>query len=425
MPKISSVDELLDPIKLPRMVRAQQIFNRPIVNNLEEELLQKLRENGGIANMKPGWKVAITAGSRGISNMPAILKIIVAEVKAAGGAPFIFPAMGSHGGATAEGQVGMLHGMGITEEHVGAPIRATMETVQIGTSDNGRPVYLDKYADEADAIIVVNRIKPHVAFRGSYESGLMKMITIGMGKQKGADYAHMLGFGQMAETVPAIARVTIAKKNILCAVGIVENAYHETAIVEVLTSREIEEREPKLLEKAWDLYPKILFDKLDVLILDEIGKDISGTGFDTNVVGRYHTPYASGGPDITRVAVLDVTDKSHGNANGIGILDLTTRRAFDKMDFEQTYPNALTSTVPTSVKIPMVLKNDRQAIQAAIKTSNVLDRSTVRMVRIKNTVQLGDMEISESLVPYAKHHSNMKVSSELYELHFNEKGNLF
>lgn len=422
---MSAIDLLLDPIKLPRMVKARQIFERPIVSNLQEELIRKLRENGGLEGIRPGWKVAITAGSRGISNMPEILKTIVEEVKAAGGEPFIFPAMGSHGGATAEGQAGMLHGMGITEESVGAPIRATMETVQIGTSDNGRPVYLDRFADEADGIVVVNRIKPHVAFRGPYESGLMKMITIGMGKQKGADYAHMLGFGQMAETVPAVAKVTIAKKNILCAVGVLENAYHETAAVEVMRAQEIGQREPELLKKAWGLYPKVFFDKLDVLILDEIGKDISGTGFDTNVLGRYHTPYASGGPDITRVAVLDLTDKSHGNANGIGILDLTTRRAFDKMDFEQTYPNALTSTVPISVKVPMVLKSDRQAIQAAIKTSNVLDRSTIRLVRIKNTVQLGEIEVSESLAPYAKQHPNMEVLGEPYDLHFDEKGNLF
>jgi len=423
--KMSAIDQLLDPIPIPRMVKVRQTFDRPRVGNLEEVLSRQLKESGYLAKIRPGWKVAVTAGSRGITDIALMLKVLVKEIRAAGGDPFLFPAMGSHGGATAEGQIHILNGMGVTEEFVGAPIRATMDTVQLGTSANGRPVYLDKYADEADAIVVINRVKPHVAFRGPCESGLMKMVTIGMGKQKGADFAHMLGFGEMAETVPAIARVTIEKKNILCAVAILENAYHETARLEVMGKEMIETREPELLKEAWSLYPRIFFDELDVLILDEIGKDISGTGFDTNIVGRYHTPYASGGPKITRVGALDVTDKSGGNANGLGILDLTTKRAFEKFDFEQTYPNALTSTVPMSVKLPMVLKNDRQAIQAAIKMSNVMDRTAVRMVRIKNTVHLGEIEISENLVPYASQHTNLTVAGEPYELSFNSEGNLF
>jgi hypothetical protein len=319
----------------------------------------------------------------------------------------------------------MLEGMGITEESIGAPILAGMEAVEIGVSANGCPVYIDKYANGADAIIVVNRVKPHVAFRGAFESGLMKMITIGMGKQKGADYAHRMGFGMMAENVPAVARVVIGKKNILCAVGIIENAYHETAEIEVLRASEIEEREPGMLLRAWELCPKLFFDKLDALVLDEIGKDISGTGFDTNVLGRYHTPYASGGPDITRIAVLDITNKSGGNGNGLGILDFTTRRAFDKFDFEQSYPNSLTSTVPLSVKIPMVLKNDRQAIQAAIKTCNAADRSAVTLVRVRNTISLDSLEVSESLIPYVREHPNLELAGGAAELSFDAAGNLF
>jgi hypothetical protein len=422
---MSAIDELLAPIPIPRMVKVRQIFPRPVIGDIEAELSRKLREGGYFANIRPGWKVAVTAGSRGVSNIALMLKVIVSEIKAAGGEPFLFPAMGSHGGASAEGQIHILHAMGVTEEYVGAPIRATMETVRIGTSSNDLPVYLDKYADEADAIVVINRIKPHVAFRGPCESGLMKMVTIGMGKQKGADHAHMLGFGSMAVNVPEIAKVTLAKKNILCAVGILENAFHETARIETMRAEDVEKREPELLKEAWSLYPKIYFDELDVLILDEIGKDISGTGFDTNIVGRYHTPYASGGPVITRVGVLDITDKSNGNANGLGILDLTTKRAYDKFDFEQTYPNSLTSTVPMSVKIPMVLKNDKQAIQAAIKMSNVADRTAIRMVRIKNTVHLGEIEISENLTGYAREHPNLEVAGEPYELVFNDQDNLF
>jgi Lactate racemase N-terminal domain len=421
----STIDSLLEGIPLPRMVKVRQTFDRPRVVDVEGDLVRKLRESGALAKVKPGHKIAVTAGSRGIVSLPLMLKILVSEIERAGGRPFLFPAMGSHGGATAEGQRDMLVGMGITEEVVGAPIRATMETVVVGTSDNGFPVHLDKYAFEADGIVVINRIKPHVAFRGPCESGLMKMIVLGMGKQKGADICHELGFGKMAENILAIGRAALAKANILCGVGILENAYHETARLEVLAGEEIPHREPVLLKEAWRLYPRIYFDRLDVLIIDEIGKDISGTGFDTNVVGRYHTPYASGGPTITRVAVLDITDRSHGNANGLGILDFTTRRAFDKFSFEDTYPNSLTSTVPMTVKIPMVLKNDRQAIQAAIKTCNIPDKSNVRLVRIKNTVALDEIAVSENLLAEVKSNRHLEALGEPQAFAFNDRGSLF
>jgi hypothetical protein len=319
----------------------------------------------------------------------------------------------------------MLAGMGITEETVGAPIRSSMETVEIGVSSNGFPVHLDRFAAEADGIVVVNRIKPHVAFRGPCESGLMKMIVIGMGKQKGADICHELGFGTMAENLQTMGRVTLAKAKVLCGVALLENAYHETAQVEVIPGGEIPAREPALLEEAWRLYPRLYVDRLDVLIIDEIGKDISGTGFDTNVVGRYHTPYVSGGPTITRIACLDITARSHGNANGLGILDFTTRRAFDKFDFDNTYPNSLTSTVPTSVKIPMVLKSDRQAIQAAIKTCNILKKSEVRLARIRNTVALDKIAVSENLLAEVRANPRLAVAGEPLALGFDANGNLF
>jgi hypothetical protein len=420
---MSAVDSLLEPILIPEVLRVRQSFERPLVRDVAGEVVRGMEP--ALRDAKPGWRVAVTAGSRGISNMPLILKTVVQQLRKAGCEPFIFPAMGSHGGATAEGQRRMLEDMGITENCMEAPIKSSMETVVVGVAPNGRNVYMDKYASEADAVVVVNRVKPHVAFRGAYESGLMKMITIGMGKQQGADSAHRLGFGQMAENVLAYAKVIIAKKNILCAVGMIENAYHETAEVHVLRAAEIEAREPEMLRRAWKLYPRLFFDKLDVLVLDEIGKDISGTGFDTNILGRYHTPYASGGPDIARIGVLDITDKSHGNGNGLGILDFTTRRAFGKFDFEQSYPNSLTSTVPTSVKIPMVLKNDRQCIQAAIKTCNAQDRSAVSLVRIKNTVSLEEIQVSESLASYVKEHPSLEIIEAPGKLVFSEEGNLF
>ncbi len=422
---MSTIDRLLDPIPIPKVFKIRQHFERSRIDDVEGQLRAELGQRDVLSQIKKDQRIAITVGSRGISNQPLLVKTLVEEVRKAGAEPFLIPAMGSHGGATVEGQRDMLVGMGFDENYIGAPIRATMEVDQIGTTESGLPVCIDRFAHEADGIIVINRIKPHVAFRGRFESGLAKMITIGLGKQRGADICHDLGFGKMAENIISIARVTLREANILFGIGLLENAYHETCRIEVLMPDEIEREEPALQEESKRLSPMLPFDSLDVLIIDEIGKDISGTGFDTNVVGRYHTPYASGGPDITRIAALDVTEKSHGNANGLGILDFTTRRAFDKFIFEQTYPNSLTSTVPTSVKIPMVLQNDRQAIQAAIKTCNILNKEEVRLARITNTLSLGEFEVSETLMEEVEGNANLEVASKPYALSFSDEGNLF
>ncbi len=421
---MSFIDQVLEPVNIPRFFTVRQNFPRPVVADPAGELVSKLDAGSYLDGVRPGMSVAITAGSRGIANYPLVLRTLADRVKSRGGKPFIFPAMGSHGGATAEGQASLLAGLGICEETMGCPVRSSMEAVRIGTAWNGRPVYLDRYADEADGIIVVNRVKPHTGFRGKVESGICKMCAIGMGKQRGADFCHAEGFGHMAENIPAIARVTLEKKNILCCVALLENAFHETARLDVLAAGEVLEKEPLLLERAWELMAKILIDEFDVLIMDEIGKNISGTGFDTNVVGRYNSPHASGGPKITRVTALDITDASHGNGNGIGMVDVTTRRAFDKFDMEQSYPNAITSTVPLTVKIPMVLKNDRQAIQACIKTCNVIDPTRLRVVRIKNTIALDEIEVSEALLPLVRARPEMEVLSGPHELVFDENGDL-
>jgi hypothetical protein len=421
---MSVFNELLDHIPVPRMVRARQSYERPVLANPEEEFRTRLRGSGVLSAIRKGMTIAIAVGSRGISNQPLVVRALVAELKGAGAQPFLVPAMGSHGGATAEGQKAMLEGLGFGEECVGAPIRATMETVELGSAGPDLPAHIDRIAHAADGIVLVNRIKPHVAFRGPYESGLAKMITIGLGKQRGAEICHDLGFGKMAEHIPAIARTMLAQTKILFAVGLLENAYHETARIEVIPAAEILEREPALQEDAKRLSPRLAFDRLDVLVMDEIGKDISGTGFDTNVAGRYHTPYISGGPQITRLVVLDLTDKSHGNGNGLGIVDFTTRRVLEKFRFDQTYPNALTSTVPASVKIPMVLESDRHAFQAAIRTTNLVRKEEVRLVRIKNTIDMDEIEISENLVEEARGNRSLQVISDAFTLPFDAKGNL-
>jgi hypothetical protein len=422
----SVVGNLLQRVPIPRLVKIRQLFERPFIGDVEAAFRERLLRSRVLDSVKPGMSIAVGVGSRGISNQPVIVRALVDHLKGRGAMPFIFPAMGSHGGATAEGQQDLLARMDITEQAVGAPVHATMNVKEMGTAENGLTSWFDAYAAAADGIVLVNRIKPHVSFRGKYESGLMKMIAIGLGKQKGADACHQLGMERMLDNIVAIGRTALATGKILFGVALLENAYHETCRIEVLPARRIEAEEVELQAEAKRLEPRILFDRLDVLIIDEIGKDISGTGFDNNVVGRYHLPHMkSEGPFITRIAALDITAASHGNGNGLGILDFTTERAYRKFSFEETYPNSLTSTVPASVKIPMVLKNDRMAIQAAIKTCNIADFRTVRLGRIKNTLEVHQMEISENLLGESRVNPKIEIRSEAFELGFNSEGNLW
>jgi hypothetical protein len=419
------IEDLLKDIRVPRMARVRQIFPRPMVKDIPGAVLGQIRGRNLLLSLKPGDSVALAVGSRGMSNQPLVVKTLVEAVREAGGKPFLVPAMGSHAGATAEGQAAMLRGMGFTEDYIGAPIRATMDVADLGRTETGLPILVDRFAYEADHIIIVNRIKPHVCFRGPYESGLLKMITIGLGKQKGADIAHNLGFGVMHEHIPEIAVEALKKIRLLFAVGLLENAFHETCRVELLRGDEIGEAEPRLLDEARTLSPKLYFDTLDALIIDEIGKDISGSGFDTNVVGRYHSAWISGGPKITRLLILDISAKSKGNGNGLGMADFTTRRAVEKFDFAQTYPNTLTATLTGGVKIPMVLPNDKQALQACIKTCNLMNWDDARIVRIRNTLCLTEIEVSENMLKDIKNDPRFEVLEDPQDPVFDSEGNLF
>ena len=431
------IDDLLKGIEIPRFVKVRQLFPHPPELDVAAEIRRQIAEKNLLGALQKGEaplrgaapqrkaRIAIAVGSRGISNLPLAVKVLGEEVRAAGGEPFIVPAMGSHGGATAEGQKAMLQGMGYTEDKVGMPIRSCMDVLELGKTKSGMPVLIDRIAHEADGIIITNRIKPHVAFRGPYESGLMKMITVGLGKQKGADLAHSLGTGRMPEHIPEIALEALKKIKLLFAVGFIENAFHETSAIAVLRPGEIETEEPKLLKEAVRLCPKLYFDTLDTLIIDEIGKDISGAGFDCNAVGRYPVPLMSGGPKINKVAILDITKKSKGYGGGLGLADFSTRRAVEKFDFTQTYPNMLTSTFTSGYKIPITLPTDRQAIQCCIKTSNLMDSSRVRMARIRNTLCLSEIEVSENIIPELKDDPRFEVLGEPYDLPFDTGGNLF
>jgi hypothetical protein len=299
-----------------------------------------------------------------------------------------------------------------------------MDTVIIGSSAEGKPVYIDKYANEADGILPVARIKPHTAFRNKYESGLLKMLVIGMGKQMGAESCHNDGWEKMARNIEAYADLIIAKKNILFGIALVENAFDNTCIIESVPAAQFKEREEQLLVTAKSLMPKIYLPKFDILIIDQIGKNFSGDGADPNVSATFATPYASGGPEFQKYIILDISDESHGSAIGIGMADFSTKRAFDKIDFDATYPNNLTSVVTFNSDVPMILKNDRTALQAAIHCCIDIDRSRPKIVRIKNTSHIEEIMVSEALLEEVKNTPGMELLEETKDLSFDSDGNL-
>lgn len=408
------VQKLIEGVILPEMVEVEQIFaSSPLEDVYESTQRAWASVRDQIAWPLAGGRVAVAVGSRGVRNLPIITRATIDYLRSSGMNPFIIPAMGSHGGSTGEGQVQVLRSLGITEESVGAPIEATMEVIQVGKLDSGIPVYVDRMAREAEAVVVINRVKPHTAFRGPYESGLAKMMAIGLGKQKGAEEYHKLGFGYMANHVQQAANVILQQVRVLGGVAVLEDAYDRVADVVVVPAHRILKEEPRLLERAKALMPHLPFGEIDVLVVDELGKDISGDGMDPNITGRYATPYAQGGPAITRICVLGLTERTHGNANGLGMADICTKRAADAVDFAQTYPNALTSTVIEPVKLPMVIANDRLAIQAAIKTSNVFSEREVRLVHIQNTLSIDRIRVSLSLASALADQSGVGVSSRL------------
>jgi hypothetical protein len=416
---------ILDPVLLPRMATIRQRFADNGIKDIPAVVAKEMARPEIAAAIRPGMSIAVTAGSRGIANIAMILREVISAARARGAHPFVFPAMGSHGGATEEGQRLLLEGYGITERSVGAPIRATMETRVIGTTDQGYPVHIDRFAAEADGIIVVGRIKPHTAFHGTYESGLMKMMAIGMGKQKGAETCHAAGFGRFTHIVPSFGRTILANAKILFGLAIVENSLDETYRIEAIAGHAIESREPALLAEARRLMPTIPFAEFDVLVVDTIGKNFSGDGADPNVTGTYCTPYASGGPRIQRYVVLDVSEESHGNSLGVGMADITTARLLGKTDYDAMYSNALTNRVLNNIRIPLVMQNDRLALQAAVFTCIDIDTLRPRIVRISNTSHIDTFSVSEALLEEARANASIEVLESPGVLVFNQEGNLF
>ncbi len=427
---METITDLIKNVPVPKMVKIRQAFDNTHIptEDIPEVVRRELDrpEIGG--KILPGQKIAITCGSRGINHNAVMAKAIVDFVKSKGAEPYIVAAMGSHGGATAEGQTQILRDYGITEEAMGCPVKSSMETVQVGLSGvRKQPVFVDKNAAEADGIILFNRVKPHTSFRGRWESGLMKMMAIGLGKQKGAESIHHQSPAVMHELVEEYGKTILANCPVLGGIAIIENAYDETYLIKGLSPEEIITEEPKLRDLSYETIAHLMFDKCDVLVVDKIGKNISGDGMDPNVSGRFVQPkYCSGGIDAEKVVVLDITDETHGNAQGIGLAEVTTRRLVDRMKLEMTYPTGVTNTFLHLMKIPMIMDNDREALQLALCCCpEAEDADHMKMIRIPNTAHIEYIEISEGMLPLAKANPHIEILSEPYDLPFDENGNLF
>lgn len=393
-----TVSRLLRDVPIPQMFHAAQRFPDAHIEreDIEKAVFDEIARSGMAERIKPGMRIAVTAGSRGIRNVDEITRSVVACVKHCGATPFIVPAMGSHGGATAEGQKDMLAGFGIAEEKMGCEIRSSMETVLLGYSELGKPVYMDRSAYESDGVILSCRLKPHNAFRGPIESGPCKMMTVGLGKQKGAEQVHSDGMDIIAKNIPTMAKVTLGTGKILFAIPCLENAYDQTMMFEAIPAEKILEREPELLKIAFANMPSILVGAGDVLIVDNVGKNFSGTGVDPNITGTFSTPYASGGVSVQRTCFLNLTPQSHGNALGVGLASAITKRIFDEIDADVMYTNCITSTVIRSAMTPCVMSTDKEAVQFCIRTCNRIDVQNPRVIRIQNSLHIGQVMLSEA-----------------------------
>ena len=373
-----------------------------------------------------GSSVAIGVGSRGVANLVEVVRAVVYRIRQKGYAPFITPAMGSHGGATAGGQINVLEHLGITEAGVGAPVRATMEVVSMGEA-KGVPLFLDKLAHQADGIVLINRIKPHTDFSGPTESGLIKMIAIGLGNQVGAEYYHRLAVVRnMYDIISSAGKELLNCANFLFGIGLVENQEHRTTILRVILPKELETTEAELLKVASESMLRLPLEEIDLLIIDEMGKDISGAGIDPIVTGRYNCGYREGKQtlNISRIFVRDLTDASEGNAIGIGQADLTTRRLVNKINAQSTAINCLTSCCPQDGKIPLTFSTDREAIAAALMTLRPHDLLDLSIVYIKNTLELARLMVSQGCLPDLENRPDIQIDPESFSLDFDSSDNL-
>ncbi|MSU89122.1 DUF2088 domain-containing protein [Rhodobacteraceae bacterium 2CG4] len=420
---------LVEDTPLPRVALCRQSFAATRIDDPVAALRRALAEAPCTARIHPGMTVAVTAGSRGIAAFPELLRGIVADLRARGAQPFVVPAMGSHGGATAEGQTRLLASLGVTEASIGCAIRSSMDTVEVGRLDNGMSVRIDRLAHEADGIVLFNRIKPHTSFRAPNESGLAKMLAIGLGKQSGAENCHARGIDAVPVYIDAMARMKLERCKVLFGVGTVENAYDQLGHIAVLDSAGLIEAEQPLLRQAMANMPRLPLGpvdapmaegQLDVLVVDQIGKEFSGTGMDPNITHRFSSPKMTATLHIARLAALELSPRSNGNGNGAARADVVTARLEAAFDREAVYANALTSTVLVQAKMPMVMPDDRTAIQTAVRTCGAADLSRPRLLRIPNTLHLEHFYASEAMLPELEARGNVQVIGPPQDMRFRD-----
>lgn len=412
----------------PQMFRVRQKFDAPRVEDIPATVQAELTRLKLQNKIKPGQTVAVTVGSRGINNIHTIIHAAVAHLKQIGAKPFIVPAMGSHGGGTAEGQRAIVEGYGITEAFVGCPIRSSMETVTLCQTEEGIPVHFDKNAYGADHVLVCGRVKPHTGFVGDIESGLMKMMLIGLGKHEGAKIYHRaITDFSFPQIVRSVAGHVLSKCRIVGGLGIVENGYDETAKIAAVAAEEIEDREKELLVLAKQWMPRLPFTMADVLIIDQIGKNISGSGMDTNVVGRKYNDRKAADdeyPKIKRIIVRGLTEETHGNAAGIGIAEFCTRRCVEQINYHITKINCLTGGHSSGAMTPVYYDTDREVLDAALSVIGLTTPPNARMLWIPNTLHLAEVECSAAYWNQARERNDLTLLSELRDLPFDDEGNL-
>lgn len=415
-------------MSFPKMLRLSQKFEGPELGDVEHETCSQLAKLELGNRIQRGESVAITAGSRGIANIDSIIKAAAGHLKEIGAEPFVVPAMGSHGGGTAEGQQEILHSYGVTEEYTGAPIRSSMETVVVDTTPQGIPVHFDRHAYEADHVIVCGRVKPHTGFVGPIESGLHKMMLIGLGKHQGAKIYHRaIKDFSFLEIILAVADVILAKCRVAAGLAIVENAYDETALVEAVAPNRFFEREQELLKLAQQWMPRLPFPEVDLLVVDEIGKNISGSGMDTNVVGRKFNDHGATDQDSVnckRIFVRGLTSETHGNACGIGMAEVTNQRTVDQANLVATRINALTGGHPSAAAVPIAFDTDQEAMLAILETVGLIDPVDSGIIQIANTLKLGEVLVSEKYTPEIRERSDLDVLAGPDDMAFDANGNL-
>lgn len=409
----------------PKVIKVRQKFASPLLENIQDKINSEMAPFSD--QVLHGQRIAVAVGSRGIRNLLVIVSAVVTKLKEWGAEPFIVPAMGSHGGATSDGQKEVLASFGITEENLEVPIISNMDVLEIGHIREGIPVYIDRETIAADGIILINRIKPHTDFRAPVESGLMKMLVVGLGKQRGAELIHSHGVLGLQTLIPLMADVAINKLPILFGLGILENARDETADIIALDSNQMREKEPSLLIRASELMPKLPIDFLDVLVVEKMGKNISGTGIDTNIIGRMGIRNQADlqTPKISRVVVLDLTEESHGNALGVGLADIIPRRLQEKIDINKTYANVVTTSLLERGFIPLVMPTDRETISIALKTvGRPVNPQDARFMIIRSTLDLEEIYISTNMVLEIKDMPGIEIIGEPESLSFSEEGEL-